>query len=175
MRGQITVLGSTFNPLTISADTGSTALLGAFSAPSASISGHVLAGSFASLGTTTIVDGNNLGDPAILTADPTGITLGRQLTVTQPASTQALTCTTLGLTTGMATGLTANHGITTTSLSSSQGMTTTTLGASGNVSAGSLNVTGSSSLGSLNAQAISVQGVALNLYVINLISQVLAQ
>ena len=34
MKGQITVLGDSFNPLTISADTGATALLGAFSAPS---------------------------------------------------------------------------------------------------------------------------------------------
>ena len=174
MKGQITVLGDSFNPLTISADTGATALLGAFSAPSATINGHAVARTLATLGTTTVVDGDNLGNPAILTADPTGITLGRQLTVTQPASTQALTCTTLALTSGMATNLTANHGITCTSLSSSQGMTTTTLGASGNVSGASLNITGDTQLGTLNAQAIQVKGVALNLYVINLITQVLS-
>jgi hypothetical protein len=62
MGGGLVVQGTSVNPLTISADGASVAVLGAFSAPSASVTGHVLCGSLSSLGTTSVVDGNNLGD-----------------------------------------------------------------------------------------------------------------
>jgi hypothetical protein len=174
MGGGLVVQGTSVNALTISSDGTSVALLGSLTAPYLTVSNHLLCGSLASLGTVSFVDGNNLGNPAIFTATATGITLGRALTVTQPTAAQAVSCTTLGLSQGMSTALTAPYGVTASALAVTTGISTATLGATGNVSAGSLNVTGAVSAGSLNAQAISIQGIALNLYILNIIQSALA-